>query len=74
LSTLPLVPRMSVDSRSRWRICRSKSTTDTLDHVSWWTGGRPLPALEPFRDDLAVPMPACFFAIAPRSGIITTDC
>ena len=65
LSTLPLVPRMSVDSRSRWRICRSKSTTETLDHVSLWTGGRPLPALEPFRDDLADPAPACFFVIAP---------
>src|SRR6266566_1089125 len=41
LKTLPLLPRMSVARRSRWRICRSKSTTDTLDQVSLWTGGRP---------------------------------
>ena len=63
LSTLPLVPRMSVDNRSRWRICRSKSTTETLDHVSWWTGGRPRPALFPVRDTLADPAPPFFFAI-----------
>src|SRR5439155_24980253 len=39
--TLPLRPRMSVARRSRCTICRSKSTTDTFDQDSWWTGGRP---------------------------------
>jgi hypothetical protein len=40
-STFPLFPRMSVASRSRWMTCRSNNTTDTLDHVSRWLGGRP---------------------------------
>ncbi len=44
LSTLPFLPRISVARRSRWTICRSKRTTDTLDHVSWCTGGLPRPA------------------------------
>src|SRR5256885_3370621 len=35
--------RARVARRSRWRICRSKSTTETFDHVSLWTGGRPGP-------------------------------
>lgn len=35
LTTLPLRPRMSVDKRSRWTICRSNNTTDTFDQDSW---------------------------------------
>jgi hypothetical protein len=35
LTTLPLRPRMSVDRRSRWTICRSNNTTDTFDQDSW---------------------------------------
>jgi hypothetical protein len=40
---VPCLDRMSRASRSRSWICRSNSTTDTLDHVSLWTGGRPGP-------------------------------
>src|SRR6185295_19275567 len=45
LTTLPVLLRISVARRLRWWICRSKSTTDTLDQVSLWTGGRPGPTL-----------------------------
>jgi hypothetical protein len=41
---LPFLARMSLVSRSRSWIWRSKRTTDTFDQVSLWTGGRPGPA------------------------------
>jgi hypothetical protein len=40
---LPFASRIESVRRSRWDIWRSKSTTDTFDHVSEWTGGRPGP-------------------------------
>src|SRR5262249_15419636 len=44
-SAFTCLARAVVEIRSRCTICRSKSTTETFDHPSLWTGGRPGPGL-----------------------------